>query len=293
MLRLTFARAAMLAVVALLAFATRSASAQSGRGLLSGFVSDSATAANGIAGARVELRAPTGWQRSKEDPKTTVVFTNGTGNYSTPLVRMGEYALRITAEGFEPYETTMLIGSDMHAVLGTILKKSAAQSAAQRLVEELNVEGNRRLKDKWILSHLKTRPGDAFVREQIKKDLEALLDLDVFDPERTSLKTEDGVRGGVVVTFTVVELPLIDRVTFKGLPRGITEQDVRAYLLAHKIKLSEGYGYHPTKLQWAQNYFNEFLLTRGLWRVSATGTARRVAPAHVSVEFHVAPNGND
>jgi outer membrane protein assembly factor BamA len=85
-------------------------------------------------------------------------------------------------------------------------------------------------------------------------------------------------------------LTLIDRVTFKGLPQAITERDVRAYLSAHKIRLSEGESYHPTKLQWAQNYFNEFLIARGLWRVSATGTARKTAPAHVSVEFSIAPN---
>jgi hypothetical protein len=120
-----FTRTMLLA--ALLTLASVPAHAQSGMGGLRGFVTERISAANGIAGARVELRELYTWDGSKRKPETYVVETDATGNYSIPRVHMGEYGLRITANGFEPYETTFLITSDMSAVFGTLLKKSPSR----------------------------------------------------------------------------------------------------------------------------------------------------------------------
>lgn len=282
-----FLLAAALAASLSLAAAV-AARAQSGEGTLRGYVTDRATAANGLAGARVELRAVL-TRAGEKGPRSHVVVTDRTGNYSTGRVRMGEYVLRITAEGFEPYETTILISSDMEAVIGTLLKKSGAS----RLVEEVRVEGNRRATAEWVLSHVKTRAGDVYDLEQARRDLEALIDLDAFDDTRTSLRTDDGVRGGVIVTFTVVELPLVGSVKFKGLPEGLTEAEARAYLRDNNVRLAEGDAYEPTKLRWAENYLNELLLKRGVWRQTAKGTARAGAEGRFDVVFAVVPNGND
>jgi hypothetical protein len=289
MLRATSGRAALL--LAAVAFAAASAAAQSGRGVLRGYVSDSASAPNGLAGARVELRELPAAGGPEGGAKTHVLFTDRTGNYTTGAVRMGEYALRIEAEGFEPYETRLLISSDMEAVLGTLLKRSAAATA--RPVEEVNVEGNRRVGDEWILSRLKTRPGEPYSLVRVREDLDALVELDVFDPRKTTVKTGEGARGGVAVTFSVVELPLVDALKFRGLPGGIGERDAREYLRERKVRLAEGDTYTPEKLRWAENYLNEYLLKRGFWRVTAEGSAREVAPGRYSVEFVVAANGND
>ena len=106
------------------------------------------------------------------------------------------------------------------SVLSPIRSAEAPQS--KRLVETVEVVGNRRLTKKEILSNVETRPGETFSDEQGQRDLQKLLALGVFDKTQTRVLSEQGVRGGVVVIYEVVELPLILEVRFQGL-RGIEE----------------------------------------------------------------------
>ena len=43
--------------------------------------------------------------------------------YAFKNVRMGEYNVRISAPGYSPYKTTLLIGSDMQGVLAVCLRR--------------------------------------------------------------------------------------------------------------------------------------------------------------------------
>lgn len=89
--------------------------------------------------------------------------------------------------------------------------------AAGRLVESLDVMGNRRFTAQEIRSWIKTRPGEPYNAEQIQTDLLAILSKGYFDKTGTRVFTEDGVRGGVGVYFEVQELPMIGVVSFEGL----------------------------------------------------------------------------
>ncbi len=87
----------------------------------------------------------------------------------------------------------------------------AAKEAEGRLVDFLEIVGNRRVTDKEILECIQTRPGEAFSEEQIKKDLAAILATGQFD-KTTRVVTAESTRGGVGVTFEVSELPIIREV---------------------------------------------------------------------------------
>ncbi len=76
-----------------------------------------------------------------------------------------------------------------------------------RLVESVDIIGHRRLTTKEIFSWIKTRPGDSYSEEQLKRDFDALLATGYFDKTETRVMTEPGMRGGVRVTFEVMELP--------------------------------------------------------------------------------------
>ena len=67
--------------------------------------------------------------------------------------------------------------------------------AQQQLVESVDIQGNRRLKDDDLLYYIKTRPGDVFNKEQLERDLKELLSLNFFDKVKTRVLTEEGVRG--------------------------------------------------------------------------------------------------
>ena len=79
----------------------------------------------------------------------------------------------------------------------------------ERLVESVEIIGNRKLTAEQILSWIKTRPGDTYREEQVKRDFDAILATGYFDKTQTRAIIEDGVRGGVRLIFEVVELPAI------------------------------------------------------------------------------------
>lgn len=101
----------------------------------------------------------------------------------------------------------------------------AQAQKSKRLVESLDIEGNYRLLDEDIFQSLKTRPGDVYNQKTIESDLQTLLALGVFDKEQTRVAVADGQRGGVIVVFTVVEMPLIHDLKFVGL-QDVAEADV-------------------------------------------------------------------
>src|SRR5439155_11330942 len=79
----------------------------------------------------------------------------------------------------------------------------------QQLVEDVDIQGNRRLRDEDLMYYIKTRKGDVYDPAQLERDLKELLSLNFFDKTATRVLTEEGVRGGVKVIFEVKELPII------------------------------------------------------------------------------------
>jgi len=90
-------------------------------------------------------------------------------------------------------------------------------AAVGRLLEHLDIVGNRRISDEQIRSWIKTQVGEPYDAEQIQKDLKAILATGYFNSKQTRVYTEEGARGGVGVVFEVFELPLINEMNFRGL----------------------------------------------------------------------------
>src|SRR5919205_2881411 len=104
-----------------------------------------------------------------------------------------------------------LLFSDAALLPATALaQEPQAAPSQQKLVDEVQIEGNRRLRDEDILYHIQTRAGDTYNPAQVERDLQALLNLPFFDKTETRVSiVESGPRGGVIVRFDVKELPVI------------------------------------------------------------------------------------
>ncbi|MDX6383443.1 MAG: outer membrane protein insertion porin family, partial [Blastocatellia bacterium] len=111
------------------------------------------------------------------------------------------------------------------AVLGLAITTSSffvasrvrAQQPQVRVVEEVDVQGNRRLRKDDILYWIQTRPGDNYNPDQVARDLQAINGLGFFEKTETRVTVEEAPRGGVRVTFIVKELPIIRDIQFEGL----------------------------------------------------------------------------
>ena len=132
----------------------------------------------------------------------------------------------------------------------------------QRIVESVDITGNRRLRKDDILYYIQTRPGDVYNVDQVQRDYQTLLSLSFFDKIKTRVSTETGPRGGVVVIFEVVELPIIRDLTFEGL-KSVPESDVLKAFRERRVGVSKESIYDPVKVRNAMRVIKELLAAGG------------------------------
>src|SRR5215207_9249662 len=163
----------------------------------------------------------------------------------------------------------------------------ATPAQAQRvLVESVEVEGNRRLRDEDILYHIQTRPGDAYNEAQIQRDYQALLNLPFFDKTKVRVSTTDGPRGGKVVIFDVVELPVIRELTFKGL-KSVGEADVLKEFREQRVGIAREQTFDPVKVNNARRVIKELLAQSGHPNAVVTPETEEVSATSIALTFNV------
>lgn len=165
---------------------------------------------------------------------------------------------------------------------------NTSSDAAGRIVERVDVMGNRRLTAREVLSWIKTRPVEQYSSERIKLDFDAILATGYFDKTQTRVTIEDGVRGGVVVIFAVVELPVIGEVVFEGLK--IDQSSILEALKKENVSLKVGAPYDAVPVKHAVRIIKQVLAAsgRGDYRVEAR--SEQVSATSVKVIFMITIN---
>jgi outer membrane protein insertion porin family len=175
----------------------------------------------------------------------------------------------------------LIIMGGMILLASTIFITRSVDAQGQRLVESVDITGNRRLRKDDILYYVQTRPGDTYNEQQIQRDLQAILALGFFDKTATRVLTEEGARGGINVIFEVKELPIIRDLQFEGL-KSVPESDVLKAFRERRVGISKESIYDPVKARNAIRVLKELLAARGhpnatveqrTDEVSATSTA--------------------
>src|SRR5881394_3484568 len=137
-----------------------------------------------------------------------------------------------------------------------------AQQPQQRLVEEVDIIGNRRLRKDDILYYIQTRPGDPYNPEKVNADLQTILSLNFFDKVGTRVTAEDAPRGGVRIIFEVKELPIIRDIQFEGL-KSVTGSDVLKTFRERRVGVSKEAIQDPVKVKNAERVLKELLAAKG------------------------------
>src|SRR5438270_2486622 len=161
-----------------------------------------------------------------------------------------------------------------------------ASNQQQKLVERIDVEGNRRLRDEDILYHIQTRPGDVYNPAQVQRDYQALLNLPFFDKTETRVATQPGEKGGVVVIFYVKELPVIRDLTFKGL-HSVDEADVLKAFREQRVGVSKEATFDPVKVNNAVRVIKELLAEHGHPNGTVTPNSEEISQTSVALTFDV------
>ena len=167
---------------------------------------------------------------------------------------------------------------------GVIAQQTQTQS--QRLVESVDVIGNRRLRKDDILYYIQTRPGDPYNEDQVQRDYQTLLSLTFFDKTATRVFTENGVRGGVNVIFEVKELPIIRDLTFEGLS-SVQESDVLKAFRERRVGVSKESIYDPVKILAAKRTIKEMLSAAGHPNAVVEERTEEVSATSLAITFDI------
>lgn len=167
-------------------------------------------------------------------------------------------------------------------------KKDIAPAAAksQQIVESVDIQGNRRLRDDDLLYFTKVRAGDVYDPAALERDLQELLSLNFFDKVKTRVLVEDGIRGGVNVIFEVVELPIIRDLQFKGA-KALTEADILKEFREKRVGVSKEAIYDPVKAQGAKRILREMLASKGFPNAKVELEEEAVSATSVAITFNI------
>jgi outer membrane protein insertion porin family len=167
-----------------------------------------------------------------------------------------------------------------------LASRARAQQAQPRLVEEVDVQGNRRLRKDDILYWIQTRQGDTYNPDQVARDLQALNGLGFFEKTETRVTIEDAPRGGIRVTFWVKELPIIRDIQFEGL-KSVPESDVLKTFRERRVGVSKEAIYDPVKVRNAVRVMKELLAAKGHPNATVAEGKEDVSATSVAITFQV------
>src|SRR5712664_882483 len=159
-----------------------------------------------------------------------------------------------------------------------------AQQPQQRLVEEVDIQGNRRLRKEDLLYYVQMRPGDPFNPAQAERDLQTLLALGFFDKVNARVSTEDAPRGGIRVIFEVKELPIIRDIQFEGL-KSVPESDVLKTFRERRVGVSKEAIQDPVKVKNAERVLKELLAAKGHPNAVVTASIEPVSATSSAITF--------
>src|SRR5437870_1513798 len=155
-----------------------------------------------------------------------------------------------------------------------------------RLVETVDVIGNRRLRKEDLLYYIQTRPGDTYNAAQVERDMQTLLSLGFFDKTDFRVAIGDGPRGGVEVTFYVSELPIIRDIQFEGL-KSVSESDVLKTFREKRVGVSKEAIQDPVKLRNATRTLHDMLAAKGHPNATVKAAIERVSATSNAITFQV------
>lgn len=178
--------------------------------------------------------------------------------------------------------------------LSLLTQHNFAQSG--KLIENLDIQGNRRLTDEQILKYIKIRPGEKFDEKQTQTDLQKILQSGLFDKTHTRVLSEQGLRGGVNIIFEIKELPLIVEVKFDGL-RYVSESEILAALREQKIEIAPDKPYQYEDMRKAHEVIKTYLVKqRGFADAKVEITEEEVTATTLKVGFiidEISDDGDD
>ncbi len=163
------------------------------------------------------------------------------------------------------------------------VEPQALQTPDPNRVEDVRVQGNRRIPTDTIKYNLQTKINDPFKPEVIRRDIKTLYALQYFDDIRVE---EEPGKVGKIVTFWVKEKPLIRSIKYEGA-KSITNSDILDKLREKKVGLSQESTYDPTRIKRAEVVIKGMLAEKGHQDATIESVVEPIPPNSVGITLKI------
>src|SRR5574341_151479 len=173
-------------------------------------------------------------------------------------------------EVFMTRRVTFLANAFILAIVSLVSTRSALAQVPQPVslssqdvvVEDVEIRGNRRIPKESILYYVQSKQNDRFDLSLAQRDLQAIIQMGLFDPLATKLFVEDGLRSGKIIIFQVKEYPIIRDLQYRGL-KSATESEVLTRFKERRVQVSKESQFDPAKANGARLVMRELLAEKG------------------------------
>jgi outer membrane protein insertion porin family len=146
------------------------------------------------------------------------------------------------------------------------------------LVNEIEVEGSRRVPDAVIMGRVSTRIGSRFVAKHAAEDIRRIFALGFFDDVRVRL---EDFEGGVKLVYVVMERPFVLDVLVSG------NRKLDSIALLEKSELELGRVYDPVEVSRSVDKIKKLYEEEGYFEAGVTPTIEKTPGGDVVIAFQI------
>jgi outer membrane protein insertion porin family len=163
----------------------------------------------------------------------------------------------------------------------------AQEGGAAGTIEAIRVEGNKQIPTETILLHSSLKVGDRYDEEALFRDFRDIFRTGFF--KDLKIDVTDGQKGKII-TYIVVEKPLIASVEFAGNQK-ISTSDINKRLKEKGLKWEEGSPLDEAKLEKAKEVIRELMEEKGFQFGSVETTVTDAENGRKKVTFQIDEGG--
>lgn len=155
-----------------------------------------------------------------------------------------------------------------------------------RIVENVDIRGNRSIPTDTIKLYIQTKKDDLYNEQQVQRDYQAVLAQGYFDEFESRVYVEEGPRGGVIVVFYVKERPVIRDITYEGL-KSVQESDIIQRFREKRVQVTKESRYDPVAVEQAKRVLAEILAEKGKPNAQIDPQVEEISATTVAINFAI------
>jgi outer membrane protein insertion porin family len=165
---------------------------------------------------------------------------------------------------------------------GTSVLPQARPAPETATIEQINFEGNRRIRRDVLLARIYSRTGDVYNPAMIDKDYHGLWNTGYFDDVFVTVEDSTDKPNAKIITFHVLERPTIRRIEYKG-NKSVSESDILDRFKEAKLALTQDSQFDPTKIKKAEVLLIELLGEHGRQFATVHATYQKIAATNAVI----------